>query len=60
MGYFPSQTVSFLRRESRTKANFFIRWQIFLLEISRLWDYYIGLPVSPRAWSVQRPNLDEL
>jgi len=28
--------------------------------MSRLWEYYVGLPVSPRGWSIKRPNLDEL
>lgn len=35
-------------------------WEIFVLEISRLWEYYIGLPVSPRQWEIKRPRVDEL
>ncbi|TAQ87467.1 hypothetical protein B7494_g4198 [Chlorociboria aeruginascens] len=35
-------------------------WEIFILEASRAWEYYIGLPVTPRRWKIQRPNLDEL
>ncbi|KAA8575396.1 hypothetical protein EYC84_004565 [Monilinia fructicola] len=35
-------------------------WEIFVLEISRFWEYYIGLPVSPRKWTIVRPNFDEL
>ena len=29
-------------------------------ELKRLWQYYIGLPVSPRTWKFDRPSLDEL
>jgi len=36
------------------------RWEIFVLEISRFWEYYIGLPVSPRKWTIVAPNFDEL
>ncbi|KAK6611976.1 Endoplasmic reticulum oxidoreductin-1 [Botrytis cinerea] len=35
-------------------------WEIFVLEISRFWEYYIGLPVSPRKWTIVAPNFDEL
>ncbi|TGO66085.1 hypothetical protein BOTNAR_0069g00350 [Botryotinia narcissicola] len=35
-------------------------WEIFVLEISRFWEYYIGLPVTPRKWTIVRPNFDEL
>ncbi|PSS08771.1 hypothetical protein M430DRAFT_54138 [Amorphotheca resinae ATCC 22711] len=35
-------------------------FEIFILELSRFWEYYIGLPVSPRRWEIRRPNLDEL
>ncbi|KAF7871469.1 hypothetical protein EAF04_003576 [Stromatinia cepivora] len=35
-------------------------WEIFVLEISRFWEFYIGLPVSPRKWTIVRPNFDEL
>ncbi|KAH9893028.1 endoplasmic oxidoreductin [Xylariomycetidae sp. FL2044] len=33
---------------------------IFLSELNRLWESYIGLPVSPRTWRLERPSLDEL
>lgn len=31
-----------------------------IFELSRFWEYYIGLPVTPRTWHLERPNLDEL
>ncbi|KAI1638804.1 endoplasmic reticulum Oxidoreductin 1-domain-containing protein [Biscogniauxia mediterranea] len=33
---------------------------IILSELNRLWEYYIGLPVTPRSWEFRRPSLDEL
>lgn len=36
------------------------RWEIFIVELSRLWEYYIGLPVSPRQWQITIPRADEL
>ncbi|KAI0103448.1 endoplasmic oxidoreductin [Daldinia grandis] len=33
---------------------------IVLSELQRLWEFYIGLPVSPRSWGFTRPSLDEL
>ncbi|KAF3057218.1 Endoplasmic reticulum oxidoreductin-1 [Daldinia childiae] len=33
---------------------------IILSELKRLWEFYIGLPVSPRSWGFARPSLDEL
>ncbi|KAI0178778.1 endoplasmic oxidoreductin [Hypoxylon sp. FL1284] len=38
------------------KTLFFIA----VSELNRLWEYYIGLPVTPRNWRFQRPSLDEL
>ncbi|KAK3942757.1 endoplasmic oxidoreductin-1 [Diplogelasinospora grovesii] len=36
-------------------------WQILVSELQRLWQFYIGLPVSPRMWKFERPRLsDEL
>ncbi|KAI1392722.1 endoplasmic oxidoreductin [Hypoxylon trugodes] len=35
-------------------------YYILLSELNRLWQYYIGLPVTPRTWTFQRPSLDEL
>ncbi|KAI2603931.1 endoplasmic oxidoreductin [Hypoxylon fragiforme] len=33
---------------------------IALSELNRLWQFFIGLPVSPRNWRLERPSLDEL
>ncbi|KAI2630339.1 endoplasmic oxidoreductin [Hypomontagnella submonticulosa] len=33
---------------------------IVLSEMQRLWQFYIGLPVTPRTWRFERPSLDEL
>ncbi|KAI0895906.1 endoplasmic oxidoreductin [Annulohypoxylon nitens] len=35
-------------------------FRILILEMQRLWEFYIGLPITPRTWSIQRPHLDEL
>lgn len=35
-------------------------WYILIAELNRLWEFYIGLPVTPRSWKFERPNLDEL
>ncbi|OTB17319.1 hypothetical protein K445DRAFT_315952 [Daldinia sp. EC12] len=35
-------------------------FHIVLSELNRLWQFYIGLPVSPRNWGFERPSLDEL
>ncbi|KAI5864807.1 endoplasmic oxidoreductin [Durotheca rogersii] len=35
-------------------------FHIIILELSRFWEYYIGLPVQPRTWGFVRPSLDEL
>ncbi|OTA84767.1 hypothetical protein M434DRAFT_166935 [Hypoxylon sp. CO27-5] len=34
--------------------------KILLSEMQRLYEYYIGLPVTPRTWRFERPSLDEL
>ena len=39
------------------------RFEIFVLEASRLWNYWLGLPVAPRSWKIQlpkEPGRDEL
>lgn len=36
------------------------RWQIITSELRRLWQFYIGLPVSPRTWTLARARVDEL
>ncbi|KAI1827471.1 endoplasmic oxidoreductin [Xylaria intraflava] len=33
---------------------------ILLAELNRFWEFYIGLPVTPRTWHLERPSLDEL
>ncbi|KAI4865023.1 endoplasmic oxidoreductin [Hypoxylon rubiginosum] len=38
------------------KTLFFIA----ISELNRLWEFYIGLPVTPRNWRFERPSLDEL
>ncbi|KAI0473754.1 endoplasmic oxidoreductin [Xylariaceae sp. FL0804] len=53
-----------------TKAFKFVmqRWVTFpqalfyitISELNRLWEYYIGLPVTPRGWGFARPSVDEL
>ncbi|CAG8956864.1 hypothetical protein HYFRA_00012319 [Hymenoscyphus fraxineus] len=35
-------------------------FDIVVLEAARAWEYYVGLPVTPRKWSIKRPNIDEL
>ncbi|GAB1310253.1 endoplasmic oxidoreductin-1 [Madurella fahalii] len=37
-----------------------IVWQIITSELQRLWQSFLGLPVTPRSWSFQRPLPDEL
>ncbi|KAK0630042.1 endoplasmic reticulum Oxidoreductin 1-domain-containing protein [Bombardia bombarda] len=37
-----------------------ICWYIISTELVRLWQFYIGLPVSPRTWGFVRPDADEL
>ncbi|KAI0837221.1 endoplasmic oxidoreductin [Hypoxylon sp. FL0890] len=34
--------------------------QILLSELQRLYEFFIGLPVTPRTWRFERPSLDEL
>ncbi|PNS20889.1 hypothetical protein CAC42_2820 [Sphaceloma murrayae] len=35
-------------------------YEILLSELARIWDWFIGLPVQPRAWEIKWPQLDEL
>ena len=30
--------------------------RIFVMEISRLWNFWLGLPVAPRSWAVEWPK----
>ncbi|KAF2468269.1 endoplasmic oxidoreductin [Lindgomyces ingoldianus] len=34
--------------------------KIIIIEGSRLWDYWLGLPVRPRSWEIRFPGRDEL
>ena len=36
------------------------RLKIFLSEMDRLWDYWLGLPVPPRSWEIRLPRREEL
>ncbi|KEZ42337.1 Endoplasmic oxidoreductin-1 [Scedosporium apiospermum] len=35
-------------------------WNILKSELSRLYEFYVGLPVSPRIWTIKFPRPDEL
>ncbi|KAF9894365.1 endoplasmic oxidoreductin-1 [Aspergillus nanangensis] len=41
-------------------------WELGVLEINRMWSYWLGLPVPPRSWRIKTPgqaqmdNYDEL
>ncbi|KAL1838117.1 hypothetical protein VTJ49DRAFT_3022 [Mycothermus thermophilus] len=37
-----------------------VLWRIVTSELKRLWQFYIGLPVSPRTWTWYLPRVDEL
>ncbi|KAL2147240.1 hypothetical protein VTI28DRAFT_195 [Corynascus sepedonium] len=37
-----------------------VMWHIVTSELKRLWQFYIGLPVSPRSWAFEWPRVDEL
>lgn len=32
------------------------RFELGVLEFNRLWNYWLGLPVPPRAWRIQKPR----
>jgi hypothetical protein len=36
------------------------RYHIFIMEMNRLWNYWLGLPVPPRSWEIQFPTHREL
>ncbi|ERF74488.1 hypothetical protein EPUS_03926 [Endocarpon pusillum Z07020] len=38
----------------------FKTWAIMIMEINRLWNYWLGLPVPPRSWDFHLPTRDEL
>ncbi|ODA82997.1 hypothetical protein RJ55_01506 [Drechmeria coniospora] len=33
-------------------------WHIFVTELRRLWQFWVGLPVHPRQWTIQLPDLN--
>lgn len=35
-------------------------FKILIFEISRLWAYYLGLPIQPRSWEIRLPSRDEI
>ncbi|KAI1282988.1 endoplasmic oxidoreductin [Xylaria sp. FL0933] len=35
-------------------------FSIIIFELNRFWEFYIGLPVTPRTWHLERPSFDEL
>ncbi|EEH17590.2 hypothetical protein PABG_00153 [Paracoccidioides brasiliensis Pb03] len=35
-------------------------WRILIMELNRLWDYWLGLPVPPRSWEIHIPRHDEI
>ncbi|KAI0108938.1 endoplasmic oxidoreductin [Nemania sp. FL0031] len=35
-------------------------FSILIFELNRFWEFYIGLPVTPRTWHLERPSFDEL
>ncbi|KAK4193474.1 endoplasmic reticulum Oxidoreductin 1-domain-containing protein [Podospora australis] len=35
-------------------------YHMIVLELTRFWQFYLGLPVSPRTWKFEMPNVDEL
>ncbi|KAH6650946.1 endoplasmic reticulum Oxidoreductin 1-domain-containing protein [Chaetomium tenue] len=37
-----------------------VLWQIITSELRRLWQFYVGLPVSPRTWTFGGARVDEL
>ncbi|KAI8955518.1 endoplasmic oxidoreductin [Xylaria longipes] len=37
-----------------------LMFSIMIFELNRFWEFYIGLPVTPRTWHLERPSFDEL
>ncbi|GAM86021.1 hypothetical protein ANO11243_040310 [Dothideomycetidae sp. 11243] len=37
-----------------------VLWSITLEELSRVYNYWIGLPIPPRSWEIRIPSPDEL
>ncbi|PKS12807.1 hypothetical protein jhhlp_001018 [Lomentospora prolificans] len=45
----------------RSWLNFpFLLWQVVSSEMRRFYQYYVGLPISPRTWTIELPRVDEL
>jgi hypothetical protein len=36
------------------------RWAIIVMELNRLWNFWLGMPVPPRSWDFHFPTRDEL
>ncbi|KAK7563922.1 endoplasmic reticulum Oxidoreductin 1-domain-containing protein [Phyllosticta citricarpa] len=34
--------------------------RIFIVELSRLWDFWLGLPVKPRSWELRVPRREDV
>src|SRR4051812_35403558 len=48
-----------LYRDRETTDNVF-RWAIIVMELNRLWNFWLGIPVPPRSWDFHFPTRDEL
>jgi hypothetical protein len=35
-------------------------FKIFIMEMSRLWDFWLGLPMRPRSWEIKYPRREDL
>ena len=35
-------------------------FEILVIEMSRAWEFWLGLPVRPRTWEISWPDRDEL
>lgn len=64
MDQIPVHTVSLYSQTGAVKKDghelTLPRYEIATTEALRLWQYFIGLPVSERTWKFERPSLDEL
>ena len=38
----------------------FKAWAIVIMELNRLWNFWLGLPVPERSWDIKFPTRDEL
>ncbi|KAK2741899.1 endoplasmic oxidoreductin-1 [Myotisia sp. PD_48] len=37
-----------------------VAFEILVMELNRLWNYWLGIPVPPRSWKISFPSRDEL